>query len=392
MNLKTQSIKYIGSKKNILGKILKIISVLASKEKIVSILDGFSGSTRVSQMLANNGYKVLANDTASYSKILAECYLLNKTDRESYKNKTDNLNQLIGFKGWFSKNYGGSGDKKISIGEDGKKKMFQYQNTKKLDAMISEIHKEKDTITKSTLLTSLMLSLDKVDSSLGHQVSYLKEWASRSYNKLSLEVPDYAIHKTKNRVYQEDILRLIKKIKVDLAYFDPPYCSNNEKMPASRVRYNSYYHIWNSICLNDQPEVFGASNRRKDTSDRLALSEFEEFKKDAKTNEYITTLKIKELIKNTNAKFILLSYSSNGRSSKADLIKVFNGLKLKFIFWEFDYKKNIMFELKSTNEYSNQKGNKEYLSLIDKRSEGSLSNIENQLNKIFDKPLQLSFI
>ena len=45
MNLKTQSIKYIGSKKNILGKILKIISVLASKEKIVSILDGFSGST-----------------------------------------------------------------------------------------------------------------------------------------------------------------------------------------------------------------------------------------------------------------------------------------------------------------------------------------------------------
>ena len=385
MNLKTQSIKYIGSKKNILGKILQIISVLASKEKIVSILDGFSGSTRVSQMLANNGYKVLANDTASYSKILAECYLLNKKEKTFYKKKIEHLNNLTGIKGWFSQNYGGNGEKRVSIGEDGKKKMFQSHNSEKLDAIILEIYKEKENIVKSTLLTSLMLALDKVDSSLGHQVSYLKEWANRAYNTMNLEVPNYTIHKTRNQVYGEDILQFIKKVEVDLAYFDPPYCSNNEKMPASRVRYNSYYHIWNSICLNDQPEVFGASNRRKDTSDRIALSEFEEFKKDAKTNEYITTLKIKELIENTNAKFILLSYSSNGRSSKADLIKVFNGLKLNFIFWEFDYKKNIMFELKSTNEYSNQKGNKEYLILIDKRSEGNLSKIENQLNKIFYK-------
>ena len=50
-----------------------------------------------------------------------------------------------------------------------------------------------------------------------------------------------------------------------------------------------------------------------------------------------------------------------------------------------------MFDLKSTNEYSNQKGNKEYLILIDKRSKGSLSNIENQLNKVFYKYQQLCF-
>ena len=216
MNLKTQSIKYIGSKKNILGKILKIISVLASKEKIVSILDGFSGSTRVSQMLANNGYKVLANDTASYSKILAECYLLNKKEKTFYKKKIEHLNNLTGIKGWFSKNYGGNGNKRVSIGEDGKKKMFQSHNTKKLDAIILEIYKEKENIVKSTLLTSLMLALDKVDSSLGHQVSYLKEWANRAYNTMNLEVPNYTIHKTRNQVYGEDILQFIKKVEVDL--------------------------------------------------------------------------------------------------------------------------------------------------------------------------------
>jgi adenine-specific DNA-methyltransferase len=43
--------------------------------------------------------------------------------------------------------------------------------------------------------------------------------------------------------------------------------SNNEKMPPSRVRYASYYHVWTTIILNDRPELFGKALRRKDTSD-----------------------------------------------------------------------------------------------------------------------------
>ena len=179
--------------------------------------------------------------------------LLRNKKEKTNKKKIEHLSNLTGIKGWFSKNYGGNGNKRVSIGEDGKKKMFQSHNSEKLDAIILEIYKEKENIVKSTLLTSLMLALDKVDSSLGHQVSYLKEWANRAYNTMNL--PNYTIHKTRNQVYGEDILQFIK-VEVDLAYFDPPYCSNNEKMPASRVRgYNSYYHIWNSICLNDKPEL-----------------------------------------------------------------------------------------------------------------------------------------
>ena len=44
---------------------------------------------------------------------------------------------------------------------------------------------------------------------------------------------------------------------VDLAYYDPPYGSNNDKMPPSRVRYASYYHVWTTIIQNDRPELFG---------------------------------------------------------------------------------------------------------------------------------------
>ena len=44
--------------------------------------------------------------------------------------------------------------------------------------------------------------------------------------------------------------------KNDFVYFDPPYGSNNDKMPPSRVRYASYYHIWTSIIKHDKPKIF----------------------------------------------------------------------------------------------------------------------------------------
>ena len=282
--------------------------------------------------------------------------------------------------GWFSEHYGGINNKGLSIGRDGKKKMWQLHNTKKLDAILERIHNEQDQQDKSVLLTSLMLGLDKVDSSLGHQVSYLKKWSQRSYNSLFLKTPSFVAGNKNHHVYNEDIFELIQDIKPDVAYYDPPYCSNNDKMPASRVRYSSYYHLWTSICLNDTPEVFGACNRRKDTSDRVAASVFENFKKDNKTGEYITSIKIKELIQNTNAKCVIFSYSSSGRTNKKSLQKILNVLNYPFLFYEFDYKKNVMHSLQSTNEWTNNHKNKEYLILIDKTRSLNLEKLDQQFS------------
>ncbi|HLB95687.1 MAG TPA: DNA adenine methylase, partial [Patescibacteria group bacterium] len=102
----------------------------------------------------------------------------------------------------------------------------------------------KNKIEKSVLLTSLIIAMDKVDSSVGHQVSYLKKWAPRAYNTMKMEVPRLIIDDKPHQVYQKDIFDLANDIKVDLAYYDPPYGSSNELMPPSRVRYASYYHIF----------------------------------------------------------------------------------------------------------------------------------------------------
>ena len=69
-----------------------------------------------------------------------------------------------------------------------------------------------------------------------------------------------------------------------------------------------------------------------------------------------------QLIQNTKARYILLSYSSGGRATKAELTKILNesGKLLKVV--EIDYKKNIMSSMRWTNEWINSDGaHKEYL-------------------------------
>ena len=361
----TQGIKYTGSKREILPVLLRLIKPL----NVETILDGFSGTTRVSQALKQAGYTVYANDIADWSKVFGECYLLNKKPASYYFPLIDRLNNLPGKYGWFSENYGGEPNGGSATQKDGRKRIWQLHNTKKLDAIRKEIDKiAKDEIEKSVLLTSLIIAMDKVDSSVGHQVSYLKKWAPRAYNTMKMEVPRLIIDEKRHQVYQKDIFDLADDIEVDLAYYDPPYGSSNELMPPSRVRYASYYHIWKTICLNDKPKLVGVANRREDVGDTISGSIFEEFRKNDE-GQYIVIEAIEKLVKNTPAKYVILSYNNNGRATFQAIKDILQNLKKKVSIFEMDYKKNVMATItRTTNEWINDTNgkNKEYLFLIDK--------------------------
>ncbi len=358
-------IKYTGSKLKLLPYILKIIK----KVNPNSVLDAFSGSTRISQELAKLNYIVYSNDIAFYSYILNQCFLLNKKEKSYYQNLIDHLNNVNPSYGWYSENYGGCQDNEFSIGNDGLKKPFQLKNTMKLDGIRNEIDSLKlDDIDKQVQLTSLMLGLDKVDNTIGHYVSYLNKWSTRSYKDLFLEIPNVWINEKDHFIFNDDIFNIIDKIpKIDLVYLDPPYGSNNEKMPSSRVRYLSYYHIWTTICLNDKPELFGKQKRRVDSSDLISQSKFEDFRKNDKGN-YVVIDHINQLIKLLNCNYILLSYNSGGRATQENLNKILNENGKIIDFFEIDYKKNVMQSMKWTNQWVNQINikNKEFLFLLQK--------------------------
>ena len=360
----TEGIKYIGSKLKLIPYILH----LARKVDAHTVLDAFSGTTRVSQAFAKSGYRVLCNDIAIWSEVFGTCYLLNKKRPEEYQPLIDHLNSLPPMDGWFTQMYGGQPNGGCAVQPDGLKRPWQIHNTRKLDAIRQEIEKlELDKVDKAVALTSLILALDQVDNTLGHFVSYLREWSPRSYNNLVLKVPALFLTSEEHQVFREDVFDLLPRVSVDLAYFDPPYGSNNDKMPPSRVRYASYYHIWTTICLFDKPDVFGKARRRKDTSDVIATSVFEEYRRGS-DGRYLVVSAIERLIREVNAKWVILSYSSGGRATAEELDEVVkrNGKVLDVL--EIDYKSNVMAGMRWTNEWLRdvEKPNREFLFLIEK--------------------------
>lgn len=361
----TQGIKYAGSKLKLLPYILD----LAKKTHAKTILDGFSGSTRVSQAFAKSGYRVISNDVAVWSQILSKCYLQNQSHKHRYINLIRHLNNVPSKNGWFTEYYGGEPNGGSSIQADGLKRPWQIHNTRRLDGIREEIDRlSLSPIERVVALSSLMLALDQVDNTIGHYVSYLSKWSSRSYNDLVLQVPDVFTTNNNNVVFRNDIFEICNT-NADLAYFDPPYGSNNEKMPPSRVRYASYYHLWTTICLNDTPQLFGKARRRIDTSDKISGSVFEEFRKNQKTGRFIAIEALEKLIKSTTARWIILSYSSGGRATAEEINLILSNYGKIVDIVKVDYRRNVMAGMKWTNEWlSDAKSpNFEFLFLIDKQ-------------------------
>ena len=365
--VETEGIKYIGSKKRGLDSILGICKDL----KIKSVFDGFSGTTRVSQALAKSGFDVTSNDRGVWSKVFGECYLLADIEqKEHYAEQIQLLNNLDGKDGWFTENYGGLSAGDSSRGDDGLKKPWQAHNTRKLDAIREAIDDiASNEIEKSVYLTSLILAMDKVDSTLGHHVSYLNKWSKRSYNNMTLKLPEICPGGN-HRVLSGDIFDVVGDTSAQLSYYDPPYGSANEKMPPSRVRYASYYHLWKTVCLNDQPELVGVARRRADVSDTVDPSVFESFKR-AESGKFVVTEAVEKLIDETKSRWVLLSYGSTGRLTQQEIVTSikqagYNSPKQS----DWEQSANVMSAMTWTNDWTGQRTsgstNTEYLMLIDK--------------------------
>jgi adenine-specific DNA-methyltransferase len=360
----TEGIKYAGSKL----KLLPFILELARRVRPRTVLDGFAGTTRVGQAFAQTGRRVVSSDVAVWSEIFGLCYLKNKKETRFFRELVEHLNELPPRDGWFTEHYGGAPGGKGSAAADGFKKPWQRHNTRRLDAIREEIGNLRLPATdEAVLLTSLILALDRVDNTLGHYAAYLNEWSPRSFHRLELKVPRLFASDAEHEVLRQDVFETIGRTAVDLAYFDPPYGSNNEKMPPSRVRYAAYYHLWTSIVLNDRPEVFGKARRRVDTSDKTARSVFEEFRRDEK-GRFIATEAIAELIARTQARHIILSYGSGGRATAENLHEILGGAGRIVEFVEVDYRRNVMSAMRWTNDWirESETTNREYLFLIEK--------------------------
>ena len=91
--MNTQGVKYAGSKLKIIPYIIKEVEGL---KNVRSILDGFAGTTRVSQAFHTLGYEVTSNDVSAWSEVFGRCYLLEDRPKRYYQRMVDYLNSLDG--------------------------------------------------------------------------------------------------------------------------------------------------------------------------------------------------------------------------------------------------------------------------------------------------------
>ena len=116
------------------------------------------------------------------------------------------------------------------------------------------------------LLTSLLEAADRVDSTTGLQMAYLKEWARVRTIGSSCGCPHCC--PGPGRALLGDACRLAGSAAlgdVDLAYLDPPY---------NQHRYDANYHVWETIVAWDAPDHYGVACKRVDLRDPATRSAF----------------------------------------------------------------------------------------------------------------------
>ncbi len=280
-------IKYLGSKRRLVPLIQQIVSELP----VTTACDLFAGTTRVGQGLRQIGLEVVSNDLASYSQVLGQAYIeADETiDRAALRRTLAELQRLPPAPGYFTQTF--------CIDA----RFFTPQNGARVDAIRTAI----DTLAlapveRGLVLTSLLEAADRVDSTTGVQMAFLKSWAPRAHNDLELREP-HEVPGPRGTVSRSDANALASTLDVDLVYVDPPYNQHS---------YYSNYHIWETLVRWDQPEAYGVARKRVDCQTT----------KSAYNSRRQAPAALADLLAAITAPWLLVSLSNEARHDRAQVV------------------------------------------------------------------------
>lgn len=297
---KIQNRRYLGNKFKLLNFIKKIVAENCSE--VETIADIFSGTGAVAS--AFNGNVVVTND------LLYSNYICNLAWFGSESVRLNFLSSLIGEynqnknfeENYMTKNFSDTYFSKIDcskigfIREDIEQKFFEGVVTERERAI---------------LIASLIYAMDKIANTCGHYDTWRRGVIFENHLILPiLNVPEK--NNINNRCFNEDANELVRHIKADLIYIDPPYNSR---------QYSDTYHLLENVARWEKPPVYGVALK----FDRKNL------KSDYCTSKAVNAFE--DLIKNCRAKYILFSYNnmaqkgnerSNARIADEDIFRILN--------------------------------------------------------------------
>lgn len=303
-------ITYLGNKRKLLPFLNQGITEVKrrlKKDKITA-LDGFSGSGVVARLLKYHTTNLISNDFEQYAKTVNSAYLANKSEVDIKR-----LNQAIDYLNtnklkpsqsdyFITNNYAPEDDNNIRQGE---RVFFTNSNARIIDNIRYMINHEIDEDLRIYCLAQLIIKASIHNNTsgvfkgfhkkngIGHFGGAGENALTRIKGEITLETPIFADVENEVSVYCEDINNLITKLEpMDLAYYDPPY---------NQHPYGSNYFMLNII------------NGGKPVPIQSGVSGIASDWQHSAYNKAVPAEKaMEDLIKNTPAKFILISYNNEG--------------------------------------------------------------------------------
>lgn len=344
--LESQLITYIGNKRSLLefiGQGVSIVQQKLGKEKL-TCLDVFSGSGIVSRYLKQYSSVIAANDLEKYSCIINQCYLSNPTKKEieelkvlyeilvekiNKKMKTWENNRLKGIyknPGFISELYAPQNIENIQKTE---RCFYTPYNGAYLDIARQLIETEIPEKYKPCFIAPLLSEASIHANTAGIFKGFYKnsktgvgQFGGNGKNALTritgniqLPFPVFNKNDCKNYVFNqnanelvlsEDLYKIVKSNDgvFDLAYFDPPY---------NQHPYGSNYFMLNLL----------ASYERPDTE---LISRVSGIPKNWNRSAYNKKRQVSkvffDLVNNVRARFVLVSFNSEGFISKEEMISL----------------------------------------------------------------------
>lgn len=282
-------IKYLGSKR----VLVPVLGEIAAAAGAATAVDLFTGTTRVAQEFKRRGIEVTATDSASYSEVLSDSYIATDArdiDHDALRAEIERLNSLPGEPGYVTRTF------------CEESRYFQPRNGARIDAIRAAIDRDHpEGPWRPILLTALLIAADRVDSTTGLQMAYLKSWSPRSHRDLELHLPE--LLPGPGHTIRGDAVSTVDDLDpVDLMYLDPPY---------NQHRYFTNYHVWETLVRWDDPDHYGIACKRVDARDDVTRSVF--------NSKHAMPAALADLIGRARAELVVVSYNDESWISPEEM-------------------------------------------------------------------------
>ena len=302
--------RFIGCKTLLLDNIKQVIDEKAPDAE--SLCDIFSGTATVARYF-KQWYRVYSNDLLYFSYVLQMGTIENDSvpsfeklkaelkieDPIDYFNNLEakDMECLPKENGFFQNTYAPMGGRMYMTDENALRIDFARNTV--------EDWKNSGLISNNEyyyLVACIVEGIPFISNISGTYGAFHKTWDRRSYKKYELYRLEVITNGKENRCFNGDGVEVIKELRGDILYIDPPYNGR---------QYLPNYHVLETAAKYDFPKVRGITAQRP----------YENEKSDFCIKTKVVGA-FDRLIKNADFKHIILSYSTDGLMTVEDIEKV----------------------------------------------------------------------